>query len=756
MYLQNTVLQSVAPAQCALADSILSATFILRPDGCVSAPTEPLLQLLGYPAHAVLAPLSELLSNAQQAQQLLDWLGQSRGPGALLLHTALSHRSGQALAVKLFASILQVDGVAQAFCAVQAVDTAQRQRAHAGPSANNSADPNFAQSADSALRLQLVTEATGKGVWDWRVDSGEVDYSPLWKRLLGYAPQDIAGHYEEWRSRIHPQDLERVLATLAECLESDSKGFKVEYRIRCKDGAYLWVLSRGMVAERDPNGRPLRIIGTLRNIINRVNARLQLEQSEAKLRAITENTRTVIFMKNLQGDFLHVNRQFETVYGLPRAEVLGKTCFDIFPPELAKRYQEHDQWVLSSGRSCEVEEVVPHADGSLHTYASVKVPIRNERGDIYAICGMDTNVSERKHMQNQMRIAAVAFETPISLMVTDANQVIQKVNQAFVDISGYTAQFAVGRTPEFLRSGKHSASFYRSMWQTIEKHGTWQGEVWAKHRDKGLYMSWLMISSVLDAAGRVIHYIAAETDISERKHAEAALQKLNRALETKKTQLRELVANNEAARENERKHIAREVHDELGQTLTALRMETSFIAMRFGAQDAALQAKVLDMRALVDKAIQSVRRVASNLRPVALDMGLYLALDWLCKDFAKHSGVSCTLNTLEPQIELDEARSIVVFRIVQESLTNIGRYAQADQVRVCFGVSGRRLGVEIQDNGQGFDPQKQGMPTTFGLLGMKERALALGGRLDIVSAPGQGTTIGLSIPYTRPMRERAA
>jgi signal transduction histidine kinase len=217
-----------------------------------------------------------------------------------------------------------------------------------------------------------------------------------------------------------------------------------------------------------------------------------------------------------------------------------------------------------------------------------------------------------------------------------------------------------------------------------------------------------------------------------------------------------LVAQNEAARERERKHIAREVHDELGQILTALRMDTSFIAMRFGTLDPALNAKVLGMRALVDNAIQGVRNVASNLRPVALDMGLFLALDWLCKDFVTRTGIACVLDTKEQQVVLDEARSVVVFRIVQESLTNISRYAHASRVLVTVGLRANELGVEVQDDGAGFDPALPEKAKTFGLLGMKERALALGGRLDVVSAPGQGTTIGLTIPYERPLDGGAA
>jgi PAS domain S-box-containing protein len=525
----------------------------------------------------------------------------------------------------------------------------------------------------------------------------------------------------------------------------------MKFRMQCKDGSYVWMLSQGALAERDREGRPVRVVGTLKNINKRVNVLLQLEQSEAKLRAITENSRNIMVLKDMQGRYLHVNRRFEEAFGFSRNNVLGKTDLEVFPPDMARQYRENDRWTLSTGETYEVEEQAPSMDGTVYTYATIKIPICDERGQIHAICGMATDITERKCMEDELRVAAVAFETPIGMMVTDANQVIQRVNQAFIDSTGFTADQVVGKTPRCLQSGKHNAAFYRAMWRSIHETGNWQGEIWGRRRDKVLYLKWLTISTVRDAAGRVSHYVGAESDISGRKQAEAALQALNRSLRKQKEQLRELVAKNEATRESERKHIAREVHDELGQALSALRMDTSFIAMRFGALDPALEAKVLGMRTLVDHAIQGVRNVASNLRPIALDMGLALALDWLCQDFTKHSGIDCVLDCGDMHVELDEARAIMVFRIVQESLTNISRYAGASLVRVNLGQSGGALGLEVQDNGQGFDPQLAQQRKTFGLLGMRERALALGGRLDIVSAPGLGATIALSIPYQPPM-----
>lgn len=235
--------------------------------------------------------------------------------------------------------------------------------------------------------------------------------------------------------------------------------------------------------------------------------------------------------------------------------------------------------------------------------------------------------------------------------------------------------------------------------------------------------------------------MAVVRDVSERQRTETELNE-------SRQRLRELAAQSEAARETERKHIAREVHDELGQVLTALRMDLAFTGMQFGANEPALQDKVKSMKELVDRAIQGVRNVAGNLRPSALDMGLVAAIEWQCSEFFKHTRIPCQFHSGKESIDLDESRAMVIFRIVQESLTNITRYAQADRVHIDMERRGSHLWLGVRDNGKGFDPAIVTKNKTYGLLGMRERALALGGQVAIKSAPGQGTLIEVTIPMS--------
>lgn len=231
----------------------------------------------------------------------------------------------------------------------------------------------------------------------------------------------------------------------------------------------------------------------------------------------------------------------------------------------------------------------------------------------------------------------------------------------------------------------------------------------------------------------------AFTDITERKLMEEELG-VSRQI------LRELADNAEILREKERKYIAREVHDELGQILTALRMDVALINLRFGEHNAALLEKTLGMSRLLDQAGRSVCNIVSNLRPTALDTGIVAAIGWLCDEFAAHTGSSCVLHTNEEHVELDEGRAVAVFRIVQELLTNVARHAEANRTQITLTRHAGKLQVEVRDNGKGFDFQATPQNKSFGLLGVFERAIALGGNVEVVSAPQQGTAVTISMP----------
>jgi signal transduction histidine kinase len=230
-----------------------------------------------------------------------------------------------------------------------------------------------------------------------------------------------------------------------------------------------------------------------------------------------------------------------------------------------------------------------------------------------------------------------------------------------------------------------------------------------------------------------------------------ARKRIEHQLFESREQSRQLSAYMEAIREDERKRMALEIHDELGQLLTALKMDVSLLKMKLTGgqkrQDAQpLLNKVGEMRELVEQTIRMVRNVANHLRPAALNFGLVSALEWLAEDFNKRTGIQCQfyLNAREPV--LCDAHATAVFRMVQESLTNVARHANASRVHVALTYGRSGLELNVSDNGCGFEPTLTGQRDSYGLLGMSERARLIGAALQIDSAPGAGTVISISIP----------
>jgi signal transduction histidine kinase len=224
-----------------------------------------------------------------------------------------------------------------------------------------------------------------------------------------------------------------------------------------------------------------------------------------------------------------------------------------------------------------------------------------------------------------------------------------------------------------------------------------------------------------------------------------ALKESERRLSESQQQLRQLALRSDAVREEERKYLTREIHDELGQYLSALRLGVSVLEMQFGSGNPALAERTRALIGLVDSTIQVVRNVVSRLRPGALSMGIVSALEWLVEQFMENNEVSCQLHVDEASIQLEEVRAIELFRIVQESLTNVRRHAAATRVDITFARDAERYILEVRDNGRGFDQVKR-KRQSFGLVGIRERALKLGGGVEISSAPGRGTRVTVQFP----------
>jgi signal transduction histidine kinase len=229
--------------------------------------------------------------------------------------------------------------------------------------------------------------------------------------------------------------------------------------------------------------------------------------------------------------------------------------------------------------------------------------------------------------------------------------------------------------------------------------------------------------------------------LAERQRAESELRESNR-------QLQSLSASLQNYREEERTRIARELHDELGQLLTGIRMEVSWLGGRLLPEQSTLADKVTTVKGQIDRTIATVRRISSELRPLVLDdLGLSAAASWYADQFSSRTGLVVELSLPDVDPERGDAVATALFRVLQESLTNVARHAQAEKVTVCLAFKNGVWSLSVSDDGLGFIP-KPGEPGDIGLVGMRERAQNLGGRFSVTSAPGQGTRIDVAIPAT--------
>jgi two-component system, NarL family, sensor histidine kinase UhpB len=274
----------------------------------------------------------------------------------------------------------------------------------------------------------------------------------------------------------------------------------------------------------------------------------------------------------------------------------------------------------------------------------------------------------------------------------------------------------------------------------------WEGRIWiAAWHD----VKWINLRATAQGLpDGTVQWDGIMTNITDSKNEHAELM-------ASRARLAELTAHIEQVKEQERTRIAREIHDDLGGNLTAIKMALAMLTTRLPG-DAALTDKAAYVDGLVDRTIDAVHRISLDLRPPTLDLGIVAALEWQALEFEKQAGIACVFRSPNKDIELDPDHAAALFRIFQEALTNIAKHARATRVSVTLRRERRQLLLTIRDNGCGIEPADRLKPQSFGLRGMSERARALGGTLALSPAPGGGTMVAVKIRLATPVAPRPA
>ncbi len=454
--------------------------------------------------------------------------------------------------------------------------------------------------------------------------------------------------------------------------------------------------------------------------------------------AVDEQQRIVMF-----------NPAAQRIFGCSAADALGSPLSRFIP---TPQRQAHARHVADFARSGRTEARMgergfvtgQRSNGELFAAeASIsRVDFAGPSGPVPYFIALLRELEREHGLQQQIellnrRMRAVFELAPVAIWINDGERIVF-ANRACAALFGASErETLIGRSIYDLLAPESCEPVRLTLAQTLQGEAT-TATVHERiaRLDGGLREVVLAIASLPDHGRTVVQMVI--TDVSERARE-------HRELERSRRTLRSLSANMVQARENERQRIARELHDELGQRLTALKMELS--SLGGGAAGSAPAGRIEAMLEMVDDTVATVRRIATELRPLMLDdLGLNAAIDWLANGWARRMGVKMTLHLGATDPAIDDAASIALYRVVQEALTNIARHARATEVCIEVQEGAGELRLTVLDNGIGFDPASMFREGSHGLLGIRERALMLGGELEVGNSPRGGGRVTVRLP----------
>ncbi|MCX6121959.1 MAG: PAS domain S-box protein [Ignavibacteriales bacterium] len=502
---------------------------------------------------------------------------------------------------------------------------------------------------------------------------------------------------------------------------------------------------------------------TQQDITERLSAEQAGKQAEKALRESEERYRS-LFEKIDEGfcvvemlydpdgmavdyRFVEINQAFEKHTGLQQA--LGKTIRQMVP--------NHDaHWFEIYGKVARTGEAIRFENPAIAMQRYYDVFAFRIGGDGSQRVGvLFTDITERKRAEEELRnresILQKVFDIlPVGLWFADKDGKLLRGNPAGVKIWGAEPKVTPSEYGVFkgrrLPSGEELAPDDWALAHTIMDKVTIVDELLEIDAFDGRKKTILNYTApVLDALGNIQGAIVVNQDITERKRAEEEINKSHKELHMLADHLQNI-------REEERNHLAREFHDRLGQSMTALKMDLSLLLRTISdeKQDISrpyIAGELKSAKKLIDEMSRLIWEIIADLRPQMLDdLGLLAALEWETEGFESRTGISCEFQSSAGDIQIDSKKSIALFRIYQEVLTNILRHAHATIVKSALRRDDEMLVFEIKDNGRGITLNEQSKANSFGLIGMRERALALGGQLKISGIADEGTTIIVRLP----------
>jgi two-component system, NarL family, sensor histidine kinase UhpB len=344
--------------------------------------------------------------------------------------------------------------------------------------------------------------------------------------------------------------------------------------------------------------------------------------------------------------------------------------------------------------------------------------------------------------QSRERFNTLAKVSTVGIFLTASDGFCLYVNDTWTVIAGLNPEQALGEG--FLTTiHPHDKKRVQAEWsKSVQQGKSFKSEYRIQHPDgKELWVLSQALPEIFES-GEVAGYVGTITDITDRMNSEIQIDQSRK-------QLRALSVRLQTVREEERTNISREIHDDLGQALTGMRMDLVWLIRQLNSTDGKIRDRLTSLMALTDSTIHKVRKIATDLRPGILDdLGLAAAIEWQSKDITDRTGIQCNFQSLLDDLELDGKLSTAFFRIFQESITNVLRHAQAKKIDINLRREGNAILLTVQDDGKGISQHEINNPRSVGFLGMRERAAVFNGEVTVFGTPHQGTIVRVKIPLT--------
>ncbi len=472
------------------------------------------------------------------------------------------------------------------------------------------------------------------------------------------------------------------------------------------------------------------------------------------------------------GTVLYVNNVGARDLGLSVDAVIGRSLRDIFPAATASRLHAHNIDVIDSGKpKLGISEEYPLQNGMKGCFQTDTIPYYDEKGEITGVLVFAVDFTA--HMRAEEALSTSQFQLSEAMDLAcivywqlDPATDTFIFNDPFYALYGTTAQREGGHLmtrTEYARRFIHPDDM-QLFHEESERRLLHEGREYFNEfehriirRDGRERHVLARIRAVMEPTGRVIKCYGANQDITERKKAEEQLERerllkevqlrREKALEESREELRNLSEHLQRVRERERTRIAREVHDELGQFLTALKIDLTCLGQGLNRGQGELLEQIQGMATKIDTAVHTVRKICSELRPSILeDFGLSAAIEWHVEDFQKRTGIRFVMRIDPAFPKVEKKLALVLFRIFQETVTNVLRHAEATTVKVSLKREADNVVLKVTDNGKGISKKELSSPGSLGIIGMRERVRFWNGQLLFRSGRKGGTTMTVSIP----------